>query len=250
VTQEDIIAGQPKDLTSQKLAKFEGALARRIAREPLAYICGSREFWSMEFAVGAGVLVPRPESEILVEEALRWFPADSGALRVLDLGTGSGCLLLTFLSERPNAAGVGIDISEDALAFARRNAKALDMEKRAEFRQGDWLNGVSGVFDTVFINPPYIRRGDLQTLEPEVERYEPRKALDGGADGLDSYRRIAVQLPVHLDLQSLAFVEVGQGQAEPIGKVFAQVGLAVGGTIRDLAGIPRCLVVRLEASKA
>jgi release factor glutamine methyltransferase len=250
VPQENIIAGQPNVLTSQDLVKFEGVLARRISREPLAYICGSREFWSMEFAVGEGVLVPRPESEILVEEALRRFPGDSGALRVLDLGTGSGCLLLSFLCERPDATGVGIDISEDALAFARRNAKALGMEKRAEFTRGDWLDGVSGVFDTVFINPPYVRRCDLQTLEPEVERYEPRKALDGGADGLDAYRRIATQLLAHLGPQSLAFVEMGQGQAEPIGKVFAEVGLVVGGTVRDLAGIPRCLVVRREASKA
>jgi release factor glutamine methyltransferase len=250
VRQEDIIAGQPGDLTSPKLAKFEGALVRRIAREPLAYIVGSREFWSLKFAVGPGVLVPRPESEILIAEAFRRFPADDRALRVLDLGTGSGCLLLTFLSERPHASGVGIDISQDALAFAWSNAKSLAVEQRAEFKRGDWLDGLSGVFDVIFINPPYVRRGDLQTLEPEIERYEPRGALDGGPDGIDAYRRIAAGLPNHMHPQSRAFVEVGQGQAGPGAEVFAQAELIVEGTVCDLAGIPRCLVVRRNVPKA
>lgn len=249
VTQEHIILGQATDLTSQNLAKFERALARRLAREPLAYIIGSREFWSMEFAVGTGVLVPRPESEILVEEALRRFPACGSALRVLDLGTGSGCLLLAFLSERTNACGIAVDISQDALVFAKSNAKALALENRIEFVLGDWVDNLSGVFDVIFINPPYIRRCELQKLEPEVERYEPRNALDGGADGLDAYRRIAVGFSQHLGPGSLAFFEVGQGQADTVGELLAQAELIVEATVCDLAGIPRCLVVRLNAPR-
>ena len=246
VAQEKIIAGETEELGPPNLAKFERVLARRIAREPLAYVVGSREFWSIEFAVGHGVLIPRPESEILVEEALRRFPVGDRVLRVLDLGTGSGCLVLSFLSERPNANGVGVDISQDALFFAARNAKTLALDNRVEFTQGDWVDGISGAFEVIFINPPYIRRSDLQTLEPEIKRYEPIMALDGGNDGLDAYRRIAEGLSRHLCAEGLAFVEVGQGQVESIKRIFAQGKLATEGTLRDLAGIPRCLVVRSD----
>jgi release factor glutamine methyltransferase len=248
VRQEDIIAGQATDLTSQNLAKFERALARRTAREPIAYIIGSREFWSREFAVGAGVLVPRPESEILVEQALRRFPGCGSALRVLDLGTGSGCLLLTFLSERAHARGVAVDISQDALAFARRNASALDLEKRVEFVLGDWAENLSGAFDVIFINPPYIRKCELQSLEPEVEHFEPTISLDGGEDGLDAFRRVAPDVARHLGPGGLAFFEVGQGQAESVWYLLAQAGLIMEETVCDLAGTPRCLVARLVAS--
>jgi release factor glutamine methyltransferase len=246
VRQEDIIAGQVADLTAQNIATFESVLLRRLAREPLAYIIGSREFWSIEFAVGAGVLIPRPESEILIEEALRLVPGGNGALRVLDLGTGSGCLLLTFLSERPTARGIGVDISQDALVFAKRNGKILDIEGRAEFVLGDWAENISGSFDVIFVNPPYVPESELPCLEPEVERYEPRAALDGGADGLYAYRRIAASIPSHLGSKGLAFFEIGQGQAESIGKLLTQAGLALEGSVCDLAGIPRCLVVRQD----
>jgi release factor glutamine methyltransferase len=247
VREEDIIAGQATHLTEQNLAMFERALARRIAREPLAYITGSREFWSREFAVGTGVLVPRPESEILIEEALRRFPSHGCALRVLDLGTGSGCLLLAFLSERSNARGVGVDISQDAIAFAKHNAKALGLDARVKFILGDWAENLSGAFDVIFVNPPYIKTSELHSLEPEVERYEPRAALNGGADGLDAYRCIAAAVPRHLSPEGLALFEVGQGQAESVGNLLAQAGLILEGTVCDLAGISRCLIARLTA---
>jgi release factor glutamine methyltransferase len=249
VGQEDIVTGQAPAPTPQILARFETVLLRRIAREPLAYILESREFWSLDFAVGPGVLIPRPESEILIEEALRRFPARDAALRAGDLGTGSGCLLLAFLSERPNAEGIGSDISQDALAFAARNAKALGLENRTQFVRGDWAEKFFGAFDAIFINPPYIGKRELDGLEPEIARYEPRIALDGGPDGLDAYRRIAAGLSGYLSPQGLAFFEIGQGQAESVGALLAEKGLTTYGTVCDLAGIPRCLVAGVVPSK-
>ncbi|HEX3485778.1 MAG TPA: peptide chain release factor N(5)-glutamine methyltransferase [Micropepsaceae bacterium] len=240
--QEDIVAGKTSALMSEALARYEAALARRVGREPFAYIVGSREFWSLPFVVGPGVLIPRPESETLIEEVLRRFPSRDACLRIADLGTGSGCLLLALLSERPNAAGIGIDISQTALAFAARNAAALGLEKRAAFVCGDWLENISGAFDAILVNPPYIPSAELSELELEVARYEPRLALDGGPDGLAEYRRVAACLPAHLKPQGLAFFELGLGQAESVGAVLKQQGLAIEGTVCDLAGIPRCLV--------
>ena len=215
----------------------------RAAREPLAYIIGRREFWSLDFEVGPGVLVPRPESEIMVEEALKRFPIVDAPLRVVDLGTGSGCLLLAFLSERPKAEGLGVDISEEALVLAMRNAANLGLDKRARFLRGDWMGALSGLWDVIFINPPYILEGDLDGLDPEVGRYEPRGALDGGPDGLYAYRRIAAALRPRLAPEGRAFLEIGQGQAGAVERLLSEKGLSVEGTVCDLAGIPRCLAV-------
>jgi release factor glutamine methyltransferase len=248
VRQEDLATGQARSPTPQILHRFENALLRRVAREPFAYIVGSREFWSLDFAVGPGVLIPRPESETLIEEALRRFPVQDAPLRVADLGTGSGCLLLAFLSERPNARGVGIDISKDALAFAARNAKALGLETRAQFQLGDWTENLVGPFDAIFVNPPYIGNHELESLEPEVARYEPRGAIDGGPDGLDAYRRIAAGLAAHLSPLECVFLELGEHQSEPVKAILAGEGLTIEGTVCDLAGIPRCLVASMDAS--
>jgi release factor glutamine methyltransferase len=241
VRQEDIVTGRFAPLSDESAARFEAILARRVAREPLAYITGSREFWSLNFAVGPGVLVPRPESEILIEEALRRFPDRDAPLRVLDLGTGSGALLLAFLSERTSATGMGIDISREALAFAQRNATALGLESRARFVRGDWTENLSGTFDAIFINPPYIATGEFEGLAPEIG-YEPLTSLDGGDDGLNAYRRIAARLGRTLSPQSLVFFELGQGQATSVEAILAENGLAADGTVCDLLGIPRCLV--------
>ena len=248
IRQEAIVAGQIPALTPEISARFESVLSRRVAREPLAYILQSREFWSLDFAVGPGVLVPRPESEILVEEALRRFPVRDAALRVADLGTGSGCLLLAFLSERPNATGEGVDISEDALTYATRNAKALGLESRARFVHGSWTENLSGTFDAIFVNPPYIATTELAGLEPEVAWYEPRLALDGGPDGLQAYRCVAAKLARHLNPRGYGFFEIGRGQVDGVRAVLRQEGLKVEGTVCDLASIPRCLVIDANAS--
>ncbi len=241
VRQENIISGERPD--DAALARFRAAVERRSAREPFAYIVGRREFFSLDFAVGPGVLIPRPESEMLVEEALRRFARADETLRVLDLGTGSGCLLLTFLMERRNAYGVGIDRSDIALGFARRNAEQLGLARRARFLRGNWGESLRARFDLIFVNPPYVKRSDIPTLAPEVAVHEPATALDGGKDGLEAYRQIAPALRELLSPSGCAFVEIGEGQAEAVAAIFTNADLAIDGTVTDLARIHRCLVV-------
>ena len=241
VPQEDVI-GERAVPNVQALVRYEASLARRVAREPLAYILGEREFWSLPFAVGPGVLVPRPESEILVSEALREFPACDTPLDVLDLGTGSGCLLLSFLHERPNAQGIGVDISRQALSWAARNASDLGLSPRAAFLLSSWMDDVSDRFDAIFINPPYVALDDLAKLEPELS-YEPVAALSGGHDGFDAYRQIAPQLAPALKPGGRLFVEIGAGQGERVAAVLGATGFRIVRFVPDLAGIPRCLVL-------
>lgn len=226
---------------------FSALLHRRCRREPLSYITGMREFWSLAFAVSRDVLIPRPETETLVESALRQFPSRDAALRVLDLGTGSGCLLLAFLSERPNAAGVGVDLSQAALRLAARNARDLSLEERARFIQSHWASAISGTFDVVFANPPYIPTGEFAGLAAEVARYEPWLALDGGADGLAAYREIAAGLQKSIAPGAMLFVEAGYGQAQDVRNIFAAARFQHQHTVCDLSDIPRCVVMRVNA---
>jgi release factor glutamine methyltransferase len=237
---EDIVAGRVA-LGLNDQARFEAAVARRAAREPFAYIAGRREFWSLDFKVGPGVLVPRPESETLIESALGRFAARDAALDVLDLGTGSGCLLLAFLSERPNAGGVGIDASPDAIRWAEENARELGFAARARFVNADWSEA-AGVYDVILVNPPYVGEPELAGLAPEVAQFEPHSALVSGADGLECYRRLAPILRARLKPAGFAFVELGQGQADAVSAIFSAAGLVVDETKRDLSGITRCLV--------
>ena len=247
VRQEDIISGARPDEAA--LARFQSAVDRRSAREPFAYIVGRREFFSLDFAVGPGVLIPRPESETLIEEALRRFPRADETLRVLDLGTGSGCLLLSFLAERRNAEGVGVDRSDVALGFARRNAMQLGLAGRARFLRGDWGESLSTRFDLIFVNPPYVKSCDIPALAPEVAVHEPASALDGGQDGLEAYRRIAPALAELLSARGRAFAEIGEGQAEAVSAIFANGCGLVDGTVTDLARIHRCLVVMVASEQ-
>lgn len=240
-TAEGIIAERiaPSPMTRDRL---EAALSRRIAREPIAYITGRREFWSLPFIVDKNVLIPRPETELLVEEALRRFPDSDVPLSVLDLGTGSGCILLAFLSERPNATGTGFDASHAAAAIAARNAQALKLDARARFAVQDWSE-VSGGYDLVFSNPPYIDTAGIASLAPDVAAYEPMEALDGGKDGLDAYRSLALLLPKVMKSGGRAFIELGLGQADAAARIFQGQGLVIDALVNDLAQIPRCLVL-------
>jgi release factor glutamine methyltransferase len=247
VRREDVIAGARPDEAA--LARFRTAIERRSAREPFAYIVGRREFFSLDFTVGPGVLIPRPESETLIEEALRRFPRSDEALRVLDLGTGSGCLLLTFLARRPNAEGMGIDRSMAALGYASGNAAGLGLAERARFLCGNWSDAVHARFDLIFVNPPYVKSGDIHSLAPEVAVHEPASALDGGDDGFEAYRRIAPLLPELLTPSGCAFVEIGEGQAEGVTAIFANACVSVDGTVTDLARIHRCLVVMVASEQ-
>ena len=237
---EWIIAHPEADYTAGR--KYRSFIERRRRREPISHIIGRREFRSLGFEVTADVLDPRPDSEVLVEAALALRPVTGEPFKVLDLGTGTGCLLLSVLNERPAASGTGVDLSEAALAVARRNARELCLAERAQFRRGDWSNCLGGTFDLVLSNPPYIPSAEIDRLEPEVACYEPRLALDGGKDGLDAYRAIARWTPHLLANKGELIVEFGAGQAEAVCAIFAQHGITEAQVECDLAGRPRCFI--------
>lgn len=223
---------------------YDALLARRTAREPLAYILGHQEFWSLRFEVSPATLIPRPDSETLIEAALAHFPDRMAVRGVLDLGTGTGCLLLAALHEFPGAWGLGVDLSPEAAALAARNAAALGMAGRASVLCADWDAALRGRFDLVLCNPPYIRGADVAGLMPEVARFEPRRALDGGADGLDAYRRVLAALPALLEPGGAGVVELGAGQAEDVAALARAAGFERVGLRADLAGVARALTVR------
>jgi release factor glutamine methyltransferase len=226
--------------TPEQSAKFDALIARRTVREPFAYITGHKEFWSLDFQVGPGVLVPRPDTETLIEEALR-IVSDRGApLRIADLGTGSGAILIAALKEFPNARGIGFESSQDAFGYARANAARL-IGERAEIRLAGW-DEAQAPFDLVFSNPPYIPSADIESLQPEVSQFEPRAALDGGPDGLAAYSALARFLPRLLSPGGHALLEIGLGQAQPMGTLFQ--GLEILRLAPDLSGVPRCVILR------
>jgi release factor glutamine methyltransferase len=238
---ENLLVAQ--ELTEAQSARFETLILRRESREPLAYIVGQKEFWSLDFEVGPGVLVPRPETETLIEEALRDFPDRDAPLDIADLGTGSGCLLIAFLESFPNAKGTGIDRSADALVWARRNAARHGVQARCVLSQVDWNDAVPGSLDVLFSNPPYVSERELSAASPEIIRYEPRGALAGGEDGLNAYRELAPIIARCLRPDGRAYLEIGSTQAEAVASVLERDGLRVVRTVADLAGHPRCLVV-------
>ncbi|WP_086466272.1 peptide chain release factor N(5)-glutamine methyltransferase [Oceanibaculum nanhaiense] len=231
--------------------RFAGFVAARAARVPVSRILGRREFWGLTFRLSPATLDPRPDSETLVEAVLKAFPDRTAPLRVLDFGTGTGCLLLAVLSEYPNATGLGIDKAEDAVATASANAVDLGLAGRAEIRLGDWGQGLGGQglggqgvgepFDIILSNPPYIEAAVVPALAPEVARHDPLLALAGGADGLDAYRRLLPDVARLLAAQGHAFLELGQGQAADVAALAQQCGLIQRALHADLAGIARCL---------
>lgn len=230
----------------ERAALYHRMIDRRAAREPVSRILGRREFWSLDFTLSPATLDPRPDSETLVEAVLARRP---GARRVLDLGTGSGCLLLALLSELPEASGVGLDRSFAAIETARANARALGLADRASFIVGSWGDALAGGgFDVVMSNPPYIRRADLAGLDPELT-YDPVLALDGGDDGLDAYRALIPDLPRLVAPGGLAALEVGSDQGEAVSRVMSEAGFGVEPVIRDLAGLPRVVAGGMAPSE-
>jgi release factor glutamine methyltransferase len=239
-----LIRDSARALSSAEVAAIAALAERRLKREPVARIVGMKEFWSLPFSVNAATLVPRPETETVVEAALAAIDAggDRGRpLRVLDIGTGSGALLLALLAELPNASGIGTDICLEALAVARGNAERLGLARRARFVACDLAAALRGRFDLIVTNPPYVESEAIATLAPGVRDYEPRLALDGGPDGLDAYRAIAAQAP-HLMTEGGCFVaEFGAGQSAAVEAILGEQGLAVASLSRDISGILRTL---------
>ncbi len=230
------------EVSPDTLASFEMFLARRILREPVAYIIGKREFWSLDFEVGPGALIPRPETETLIEQVLESFPEKSASLSIVDLGTGTGCLLAACLSEYPNARGIGIDTSEVALAWARRNLDRLDLRGRCRLELGSWDAIAASEADVILSNPPYIPSEVIPLLAPDIRLYEPLSALDGGKGGLEAYKALTPVLRCGLKPEGLAFLEVGAGQGQAVSAVLTAQGLQTMKIAMDLAGIGRCVV--------
>jgi release factor glutamine methyltransferase len=234
-TRTDIVTDPYRELTPEQEARLEDYLARRERREPVAHILGRKGFWKIMLAVTPDVLTPRPDTECVVDEALKAFP-EQARFSMLDLGVGSGAILLAVLAERPHAKGLGVDVSAEALAVARENAANLGLAGRATFLHGDWTLGLPDAeFDLVVANPPYIRSDVIPGLEPEVSRYEPRLALDGGADGLDAYRILAPEILRVLKPGGRFAVEIGYDQKAAVEVLFREAGALDVTTHRDLA---------------
>lgn len=239
---EDLLTRWDETFGPDELKKFEGLIERRAAREPVARITGVQEFWSLPFKINDATLIPRPDSETLVEAALKKIPKDK-PFRVLDLGTGSGCLLLAILSERPKATGLGVDASERALACACENAKTLGLQNRASFEKFDWMvdDPIDQKFDLIISNPPYIESAEIPGLAPEVSEFDPIAALDGGKDGFLHYR---VLIPLtHGLLRGPGWVlfEIGETQETPLKDLMKKAGFTKIECHHDLAGKPRVL---------
>ena len=234
-------------LTEGERQRLEAIAARRERREPISHLVGRREFWSLSFIVTADTLDPRPDTETVVEAVLGGVADRKAPLDILDLGTGSGCILLALLAELALATGLGVDASRAALKVAEANAQALRLDHRARFAFGDWGRGIDGLFDVIVANPPYIRDEDIGGLETEVAAFEPRLALAGGPDGLDCYRSLAPDVARLLRPGGVAALEVGQGQAEAVGLIMRNTGLTLLGVRPDLAGVERCVMLSRAA---
>lgn len=223
-------------LTDEELAAYRRRVARRVKNEPVAYILGKAEFWSLSLKVAPAVLIPRPDTEVLVEEAL---VRGGDRARVLDVGTGSGAIVLALASERPDWSFAALDLSQEALQIAQENARRHEMDGRISFVHGDLAHLPEGPFDLIVANPPYVPRGELAGLMADVRDYEPVQALDGGEDGLDAYRALAAQAISRLAPGGCLLVEIGARQQNDVGRLFEEAGLVDVATRTDYAGIER-----------
>lgn len=225
-------------------------LARRAAGEPVSRILGEKEFYGRSFNVTSATLDPRPDTEILIDRALDWAKAQNRPLRILDLGTGTGCILITLLAELPQASGIGVDINHDAATVSRENAVKHGVETRSQYACGSWFEPIEGQrFDLIVSNPPYIPYADIESLAPEVRNHDPILALAGGIDGLDPYKVIFSALENHLSPGGKAFLEFGFGQAESLARLVDDSNLFLSRITPDLAGIPRVLEIEMGKSK-
>jgi len=244
---ERVLAERDRDLTPDESQLFDQYVKRRESFEPISQILGEKEFWSLPFKVTPATLTPRPDTETIVEAALE--TVDTPPKRLLDLGTGSGCIVLALLSEWKQTEGVGVDASPEALAVAMENADILGLLNRTTFHQADWRlkdwqSDLGGLFDVVVSNPPYIPDGDIEGLDADVRTFEPLSALAGGKDGLNAYREIIAELPNVLAKGGLVVFEVGIGQADDVLKLLVFAGFEKVEKRQDLAGIARAIMAR------
>lgn len=238
-----IVTDPHRPISEEAWTAFQALIARRSGREPVSHILGRKAFWTLEFIVSPAVLAPRPETEFVVEAIVAETRSDL-PLTMLDFGSGSGAILLSALAMRPLAMGLGVDVSPDAVAVADANAVALGLGERARFQVGSWGEGLTGQFDVIVSNPPYIPSGDIAGLDPEVRDYEPHLALDGGADGLDAYRALLPATKRLLAPGGVAALEFGHGQADAVAEIAQEAGLSPVRLVQDLGARPRVWVMR------
>ncbi len=248
LSREQIIFSPEITLNQKQIDYFLKLLTRRIAREPMSHILEKREFFNDSFFVTSAVLDPRPDSESLIEGIEEVFPNKNSKLNILELGVGSGCLILTILKIFPNSSGTGIDISKEALEIAQKNAKSLDLENKISFIHSNWFANIpkNYQFDLIISNPPYIPSDDINNLSDEVRIYEPILALDGGKDGLDCYLEIAKNIRNFLKPNGIVVLEIGQNQEKDVERIFEKHGLKLIQIKKDLGGIIRCLIFKNE----
>ena len=242
-TRADIVTDPYRALTPEQEERLADYLARRERRQPVSHILGRKGFWKIMLSVTPDVLTPRPDTEVIVDYVLKKFPDETAPFHILDLGVGSGAIVLSILAERPRAKGLATDISDEALAVARENAANLGLANQIAFARGNWTEGLADAsFDVVVSNPPYIASEVIETLEPEVKDHEPRVALDGGADGLDAYRHLAPEILRVLKPGGLFAVEIGYDQKDAVEALFNEVGAGDVWTIKDLSTNDRVVV--------
>jgi release factor glutamine methyltransferase len=242
-----LAAGSGRALSESERNAIAQLAARRLSGEPVARIFGVKEFWGLPLSLSATTLVPRPETETVVEAALAVIgERRNEPLRIADLGTGTGAILLALLREFPNATGIGTDLDPGAIETAQANADALGLSARAQFVRTDFGSGLNERFDLVVSNPPYIATGEIAGLAREVRDHDPKLALDGGSDGLNAYRALAAQMRSLLSVRSAAVLEIGIGQTTQVEAIFSQAGLRLTATKADLAGIPRALTFQRD----
>ena len=246
-TRADIIGDPYRVLSTDQMQTLETYVSRRERREPVSHILGRKGFWKIMLSVNSHVLTPRPDTEVIVDMILKAIP-EAQSFSILDLGVGSGAILLSILAERPGGKGLGVDVSEDALAVARENAANLGLAGKIALLRGDWTTGLGdGGFDVVVSNPPYIASAVIETLEPEVRVHEPRLALDGGADGLDAYRILAPEILRVLKPGGIFAVEIGFDQKEAVEALFRSAGAQDINTVLDLANHDRVVMGKKKA---
>lgn len=244
-----LIRDGERQLNPAEAGVFAALIAGRVARKPVSRLLGRRAFWSLDLRLDASVLDPRPDSETAVTAALEHLRDTDGAYHIADFGTGSGCLLLALLMERPRAFGVGVDISPEAARIARRNADDLGLAARAHFLAGNWGTAIAAtghLFDLIIANPPYIPTGDIPHLAPEVRNHDPHLALDGGGDGMAAYRALLPDLKRLLKPGGQAVLECGHDQAAALAALYQKAGMHIAGVHQDLAGRDRCIRVSNE----
>ncbi|MGI4852031.1 MAG: peptide chain release factor N(5)-glutamine methyltransferase [Janthinobacterium lividum] len=246
-TAENLIISDDQEVTSHKVLLYKQYIRRRQQHEPVSRILKSREFWSLPFDISPATLDPRSETELIIETILKNYQDHQQKLKILDLGTGSGCILLSLLQEYPYAEGLGVDISLNALKVAQKNSEKFGLQDRVSWQQGSWTQGLQGCFDVIVSNPPYIPLKQILTLADDVKLYDPLKALDGGENGLECYAQIADQLTPFCHLKTQIYFEIGQGQEDDVTSIMRKAGFDLLTWNFDLSGIIRCGIFKISS---